>query len=59
MKNKVKDIDIKNCSSIQIEGISTFCLGYFMVGVLAHFRPKKSDKRNWQNSQRFWTISSF
>ena len=28
------------------------------MGVLAHFGPKKLDKKNSHNSQRFWTLSS-
>ena len=48
-------------SSIQYGGIETFCpLGYsniFGLGVLADFGPKISTKKNWQNSQRFWTMS--
>ena len=38
---------VLNLSSIQFEGISTFCpLGYFWVGSLAHFRLQKSNKKN-------------
>ena len=38
---------VLNLSSIQFEGISTFCpLWYFWVGLLAHFRLQKSSKKN-------------
>ena len=30
----------------------------YNMGVLTHFGPKESDKKNWQNLQRFWTISN-
>ena len=37
-----------------------FLIVVYNVGILRHFwtHEIKSDKKNWKNSQRFWTISS-